>query len=246
MNETDFLSYFPNVGRTFQPDSNETTSITNKLSLLARQQTSVEDFVLLSLGDLGLFYANISGLNATKLKAYGANLIDTVKSNRDPDDAAVQACRFGLENDLSVLASIESVQDSFVTAYVSSLNSRRRRRSVKSTLTCDDLNNLSGSLSSLSASQLNVEDSVFVACQQLLGSASNGWSSEQLASLVAVAKSVYPTGLVSLSDANIASLNSILLGYSSSELAQLNFGQLSSISALGALSAWTADQVSCF
>jgi len=85
---------------------------------------------------------------------------------------------------------------------------------------------------------------VFVTCQQLLGSASNGWSSEQLASLVAVARSVYPTGLASMSDANIASLNSILLGYSNSELAQLKFGQLSSISALGALNAWTADQVS--
>ena len=99
-------------------------------------------------------------------------------------------------------------------------------------------------MNSLSASQLNVENSVFVACQQLLGLASNAWSAEQLAVLGTVAKQVYSSGVANLSDANIASLNSILLGYSSAELAQLNFGKLSSVSALGALDAWTADQVS--
>jgi len=246
VNETDFINYYPNIALTFQPDSNETKSTIAKISALADQQTeeTIANFVFSDLKNLGLYYSKFLDLNATEFKNNGADLLNTIKLNRDPENSDVQMCRFGLENDMSVQTEINSVQTSFVNAYISTLSSgSRRRRSVKSTLTCDDLNNLFGSLKSLSTSQLNVETSVFTSCQQLLGSASNGWSTEQLLVLVGVAKEVYPGGLEVLSDSQIASLNSILLGFSSSELAKLNFGQLSSISALGALNDWTADQV---
>ena len=49
----------------------------------------------------------------------------------------------------------------------------------------------------------------------------------------------------SISDNDISNLNSILLGYSSSDLSQLIFTTTSSIQTLGALSSWTSDQV-CF
>lgn len=42
-----------------------------------------------------------------------------------------------------------------------------------------------------------------------------------------------------ISDRNIQSLNSILIGFSSNDLASLNFSSINSISTLGALSAWT-------
>lgn len=77
----------------------------------------------------------------------------------------------------------------------------------------------------------------------LLGSASNYWSTEQLSTLATIAKSKYSNNIGSIPDADIASLNSILQGFSASELAQLVFTSTSSISTLGALSDWTETQV---
>lgn len=111
-------------------------------------------------------------------------------------------------------------------------------------MTCNDLNNLAGALNSLSTTYLGSISTIeFSACQTLLGGASNGWSSAQLSTLGTIAKTIYSGGVGTMSDSDISSLNSILLGYSSAELAQLVFTSLSSISALGALTGWTTDQV---
>jgi len=77
----------------------------------------------------------------------------------------------------------------------------------------------------------------------LLGNTLNGWSASQRATLVTTVKSIYSSGIATIPDASIASLNSIILGFSSKELAQLVLTTTSSISKLGALSDWTADQV---
>ena len=53
----------------------------------------------------------------------------------------------------------------------------------------------------------------------------------------------YSNNITSIPDADIASLNSILLGFSASELAQLVFTTTDGISALGTLTGWSADQV---
>lgn len=76
----------------------------------------------------------------------------------------------------------------------------------------------------------------------LLGSARNYWSTEQLSTLATIAKSKYSNNIGSIPDADIVSLNSILQGFSASELAQLVFTSTSSISTLGALSDWTETQ----
>jgi hypothetical protein len=81
---------------------------------------------------------------------------------------------------------------------------------------------------------------------RLLGNTLNVWSPSQRATLVTTVKSIYSSGIATIPDASIASLNSIILGFSSKELAQLVFTTTSSISKLGALSDWTADQVDFF
>lgn len=64
MSEDDFLNYFPNVGQTFQPDSNETTNIIDKINSLANSQSSQETFVFSVLNDLAMFYSNFSSLDS--------------------------------------------------------------------------------------------------------------------------------------------------------------------------------------
>lgn len=167
-----------------------------------------------------------------------------IQSARDTTDSEIQKCRFGVFNDASTLDIVTSVQDSFVTGYISTLSSNKRRQLRSSTtLTCDDLNNLSTSLNSINATYLaTISTTDYVACQSLLGDSNNQWSTEQLAALVAKAKEVYPD-LSTVSDTNIAELNSICLGFSDTDLALLRFNALSSISALGALTSWTSTQV---
>lgn len=54
---------------------------------------------------------------------------------------------------------------------------------------------------------------------------------------------MYSSGIETISDANIVSLTSILLGFTSVELAKLQFTTMSSINALGSIKGWTSDQV---
>ena len=111
-------------------------------------------------------------------------------------------------------------------------------------ITCDDLNNLAGSLNSLTANQLStLTNTEFTSCQTLLGDASNAFSSDQLAVLVNTAKSINNNNVGSISDSDIASLNAILLGFSSTDLSQLVFTSITSISAIGSLTGWTSSQV---
>ena len=103
---------------------------------------------------------------------------------------------------------------------------------------------MAGSLNSLSTENLaSVSQAEFTSCQTLLGSSSNGFSAAQLVTLKATADAIYSGGVSTISDSNIASLNAIFLGYLSTELSELVFTSLSSISALGSLTGWSQDQV---
>lgn len=168
-------------------------------------------------------------------------MINLIKRARDTNDNSVQKCRIGLDNDVSTSTLIKDVQNLFVTNYLASLTTKRQL--LTNALTCTDLNYLSSSLNSITAadlSKISTED--FLKCQILLGDATNEWSGDRLAALVSKTKEVY-ANLSSISDSNIAELNSIFLGFDSSNLAELRFNTLSSISALGDLETWTSDQV---
>lgn len=168
-------------------------------------------------------------------------MINLIKKARDTNDNAVQKCRIGLDNDVSTSALIKDVQNIFVTNYLASLTTKRQL--LTTALTCTDLNYLSSSLNSISAVDLSkITAEEFLKCQILLGDETNEWSGDRLAALVAKTKEVY-ANLSSINDSNIAELNSIFLGFNSSDLAELRFYSLSSISALGDLETWTSDQV---
>lgn len=53
----------------------------------------------------------------------------------------------------------------------------------------------------------------------------------------------YYVSASSISDTNIAALNSIMLGFSTADLSTLVFSSTTSITALGALSGWSTAQV---
>ena len=55
-------------------------------------------------------------------------MVAQFKANRDPTNVDVQLCRFGLDNNADIVSKIQAVQNSFVTAYISTLNGGNRRR----------------------------------------------------------------------------------------------------------------------
>jgi hypothetical protein len=117
--------------------------------------------------------------------------MNTIRSSRDPTQSSVQLCQVGLNNTASYTSLINSYGSVFVNQYIASLSSGRKRRAASVSLTCTQLNSLSGSLNQLSTSQLaSISLDEFISCQNLLGLASNSWSSSQLSTLAALAKSV--------------------------------------------------------
>ena len=185
-----FLSYFSTIGKTFQPDSDETREVISKITSLAETETSQDDFLFTSLKDLGLYYNTLDKINDTNFKTNGIDLIENIKASRDPKDYTVQLCRMGLTNDDESTARIKQLGGSFVDSYLKTLTSRRRRRST-TVLSCDDLNNIASSLNSISTATLNqITDAEFQKCMSLLGNSNNDWSSEQLSTLGTKAKAV--------------------------------------------------------
>lgn len=167
----------------------------------------------------------------------------SIKKSRDITDQSNQLCRLGLTNDNALKTLIDSIGTSYVTAYIQSKSGSRRKRSA-SDITCTDINNLSGSLNSLTTTQLNtISNNDFTSCQTVLGLASNSWSTNQLSTLATKAKSVYSNNVASISDSNLISLNSILIGFSTTDLGNLVFTSTNSIQALGSLNGWSTDQV---
>lgn len=57
---------------------------------------------------------------------------------------------------------------------------------------------------------------------------------------------MYSNDVTTIPDADIVTLNSIMEGFSASNLAKLNLTLSDSVTALGALIGWTEDQVKSF
>lgn len=171
----------------------------------------------------------------------------TIKKGKDTTDSSNQMCRLGLSNDKTQKSLIDSVAKYYVSVYLKSLSGTQRKRRATQTLTCTDINNLSGSLNALTVDQLgNILVSDFKSCQTVLGLSSNSWSSEQLATLATTAKSAYSNNVATISDSNLISLNSILLGLSDTDIASLVFSNTNSIQTLGSLTGWSSSQVNLF
>lgn len=64
MSAADFLNYYTNVGKAFQPDSEETADIVTKLTTLSASQASKEEFFFTTLKDLAVFYPSFQTLNS--------------------------------------------------------------------------------------------------------------------------------------------------------------------------------------
>jgi len=113
-----------------------------------------------------------------------------MKNARDP--TLNQMCQVGL-TDTSIYTNLfNSYGTVFATqyAYLKKSASRRKRRSTY-IFTCTDLTNMGAGVVSLTSSQLSsISLGDFYSCQTLLGQSSNSWNSSQLATLVALAKSV--------------------------------------------------------
>ncbi len=188
----------------------------------------------------------------------GGSLYNKMIATRDPTISSNQICQVGLDNTANYTLLINSFGSVYVSQYLKSLNLRRRRQIT--TYTCTMLNNLGAGIKSLSPSALStISLSDFYSCQSLLGATSNSWSSSQLAVLAATAKSVithivslneysnfnylnnlkYYGSALNISDINISLLNSIMVGFSSTDLSSLVFTTKASLSTLGALTGWT-------
>lgn len=68
MDATDFLNYFPNIGRVYQPDTTETSDVIAKINALTSSQSSQETFVFTTLKDLAMYYSNLSNLSSVSRK----------------------------------------------------------------------------------------------------------------------------------------------------------------------------------
>ena len=114
-----------------------------------------------------------------------------MKKARDPTDSSIKSCQIGLSNTDTFTSYISQYGSVFVAKYIASLSGSRKKRATTTSLTCSQLTDLSSSLNSLSTTQLGaISLSDFYSCQTLLGLSSNSWSSSQLTTLAALAKSV--------------------------------------------------------
>ena len=171
--------------------------------------------------------------------------MSTLTDSKSPSLESNQLCQIGLTNSASTNALLSSFSSTLVQQYIAAKQSagKRKKRQSTYTFTCDDLNTLGTGVTSLTVAQLStLTTNEFYKCQTLLGTSTNQWSSAQLTQLATIAKSLYGSAS-SISDTNITALNTIMVGFSSTDLATLTFTTTTSIGALGALSGWSTDQV---
>lgn len=70
LNQADFVNYFVNSGKSFQPNSNQLTNSFSMISLASTNQSSQENFVFSTLNNLALYYSSFSSLNAVNFIFY--------------------------------------------------------------------------------------------------------------------------------------------------------------------------------
>jgi len=251
-----FITYFSTLGNAFQPDATQVPVVQQLIAAYAANttvmaSTSQSTLLFSALSDLAIFFPfSTYASNITTWSTNGGALMSTITAARSPSVSANQLCQIGMSSAATSAYTtlINTYGSIFATQYVASVSTaaagRKKRQSSSYTFTCTDLTTMGSGISSLTAAQLStLSTSNFSSCQTLIGLASNSWSSSQLAVLAATAISLY-TSPSQISDANIAALNSVLLGFTQTQLSQLVFTSTTSISALGALSGWSSAQLS--
>jgi len=255
-----FVSYYSTLGNAFQPTVSQqamaTAYITQYLTNSTLMGSSTRDtFAFTTLGDLAIFYPWTVGTYATMTSnstwtSSGATLLSTINAARSPSVAANQLCQAGLSSAATAAftTAIGNYASTFIYQYAfiqSNGTATSRRKRATTTYTCTSLTSLgSPAVGKLSATQLaTLINSEFYSCETLLGYAANGWSSSQLTQLVSSVTSYYTGGYNSIPDTDIANLNSICVGFSTTQLASLVFTTTTSISALGALTTWSTAQL---
>lgn len=206
-----FVSYFPTLGISFQPDDSQIKIIQSLISKLTTSVSSQDNFVFSTLSDLALFY-NFSSpyansltyvinfcirLKFLRLKSLfrkwtssGTSLMNIINNARNPSDPSVQICQLGLTNSNSIQNLIRNYGSILITKLKTTFTTSQRKRASNS-LTCDQLNSLSGSLNQLSTADIaSIDLNEFYTCQSLLGLTSNSWSTSQLTQLANIAKMV--------------------------------------------------------
>lgn len=63
MNETDFMSFYPNAGVSFQPDESQTKEVSDKLTA-ASANVDKKEFVFTTASSLAVFYPSFASLKA--------------------------------------------------------------------------------------------------------------------------------------------------------------------------------------
>jgi len=244
-----FASYFPTLGNAFQPDATQTPYVQSFVTQMAANASSQDTLVFSTLSDLALYY-NFSSTYASTISSsgwvsYGNTLMSTILSARDPTSSTVQNCQLGLANTAQTSALISTYGSTYVSNYVTNVTaSGRRKKRSTSGLTCTQLSSMTSTLNQLTTTQLAaISLADFISCQTLLGYSSNSWSLTQAQTLAGTAKTYYGSA-ANISDTNIAALNSIMVGFASTDLSNLVFSTTTSIGALGALSGWTTAQLS--
>ena len=99
---------------------------------------------------------------------------------------------------------------------------------------------MSEGVSSIPASQLSTLSDI-QNCFSALGQLT--WTTDQLTVLAGLVKTYYNNTVANIPDDTIASLNSIIMGYASTDLQQLRITSSNTVSTLGLLSSWSSEQV---
>jgi hypothetical protein len=99
---------------------------------------------------------------------------------------------------------------------------------------------MSEGVSSIPASQLSTLSDI-QNCFSALGQLT--WTTDQLTVLAGLVKTYYNSTVANIPDDTIASLNSIIMGFASTDLQQLKITSSNTVSTLGLLSSWSSEQV---
>ena len=238
------ISYFQ--GSTFQPNAATTaifsSKIDSQLSLLT-SQTDKENFIFNTLQDTALFATGLSSIiSTTTMQTVGNGLLNQVLSSKDTSCSTIQTERLGVGDDSTIQSKIQSLQTFYLQAYSTSGSQIGRKKRAITSLTCQNLYDLSNSLATLDSVTLStLSTAEFTKCKTFFSTYT--WSNNQASTLASILLQTY-SSYSSISDNDLAYYSTILTGLSPSDLLSLKFVSLNTIAALGKVNTWSSIQLS--
>jgi len=244
-----FITKYSLLGVIFQPNVDKQAVVTSLITSYASNTTltpSQNKLLFTTLNDLALFYPFTNSTFSANLTGWANSGGSTLNQLllRDPTNSNNDLCQLGLNStDQAALTSlITSFSTSLATQLFGTSSRRKRATTVTANYTCSKLKQMGKGVIALSTSQLaQIKQSEFVSCITSLGTITK-WSTSQLSTLATLALKNYGS-TSNLTTQQITALNSIMQGFSATQLISLNFTSTTSINALGALNLWTADQL---